>query len=31
MPSFDKKEFGENIRKFRKAKGLSQDNLAMVL
>lgn len=26
-----KKEFGENIRKFRKAKGLSQENLAMVL
>ena len=31
MPNFDKKEFGENIRKFRKAKGLSQENLAMVL
>ena len=31
MPSFDKKEFGENIRKFRKIKGLSQENLAMVL
>lgn len=31
MPSFDKKDFGENIRKFRKAKGLSQENLAMVL
>lgn len=31
MPSFDKKNFGENIRKFRKAKGLSQENLAMVL
>ena len=31
MPNFDMKEFGENIRKFRKAKGLSQENLAMVL
>lgn len=31
MPSFDKKEFGENIRKFRRIKGLSQENLAMVL
>lgn len=31
MPSFDKKDFGENIRKFRKSKGLSQENLAMVL
>ena len=31
MPSFDKKEFGKNIRKFRKIKGLSQENLAMVL
>lgn len=31
MPNFDIKEFGENIRKYRKAKGLSQENLAMVL
>ena len=31
MPSFDKKDFGENIRKFRRIKGLSQENLAMVL
>ena len=31
MPSFDKREFGENIRKFRRIKGLSQENLAMVL
>ena len=31
MPHFDKKEFGENIRKFRKIKGLSQENLAMAL
>ena len=31
MSNFDKKEFGNNIRKFRKAKGLSQENLAMIL
>ena len=31
MSSFDKKEFGENIRKYRKAKGLSQENLAMAI
>ena len=31
MSNFDKKEFGNNIRKFRKAKGLSQENLAMLL
>lgn len=31
MPSFDKKDFEENIRKFRRIKGLSQENLAMVL
>ena len=31
MSSFNKKEFGENIRKFRKAKGLSQENLAMAI
>ena len=31
MPSFDKKDFGENIRKFRRIKGLSQENFAMVL
>ena len=31
MSHFDKKDFGENIRKFRKAKGLSQENLAMAI
>lgn len=31
MTSFNNKDFGENIRKYRKAKGLSQENLAMVL
>ena len=31
MSNFDKKEFGKNIRKFRKAKGLSQENLAMAI
>jgi len=31
MPNFDKKDFGENIRKFRKAKGLSQENLAKAI
>ena len=31
MSSFNKKEFGENIRKFRKAEGLSQENLAMAI
>ncbi len=28
MSNFDRKEFGRNIRKFRKAKDLSQENLA---
>lgn len=31
MSNFDKKSFGENLRKFRKAKGLSLENLAMIL
>lgn len=31
MTSFNKKEFGANIRKFRRAKGLSQENLAYIL
>ena len=31
MSNFDKKEFGENIRRLRKAKGLSQENLAMAM
>lgn len=31
MSNFDKKVFGENIKKFRKTKGLSQENLAMAL
>ena len=31
MSNFDKKEFGKNIRKFRKSKGLSQENLAMAI
>lgn len=31
MSNFNKKDFGTNIRKFRKAKGLSQENLAMLL
>lgn len=31
MSNFDKKDFGENIKKFRKAKGLSQENLAMAI
>ena len=31
MPSFDKKVFGENIKKFRRAKGLSQENLAKAI
>lgn len=31
MPIFDKKEFGERLRKFRKEKGLSQENLANVI
>lgn len=31
MSNFDRKEFGRNIRKFRKAKDLSQENLAMTL
>lgn len=31
MSNFDKKDFGANIRKFRKAKGLSQENLASAI
>lgn len=31
MPSFNKKEFGERLKKYRKIKGLSQDNLAMTI
>ena len=31
MSSFDKKEFGKNIRRLRKAKGLSQENLGMAI
>ena len=31
MSNFDKKEFGKNIRKFRKFRGLSQENLAMAI
>ena len=31
MSDFDKKDFGKNIRKFRKAKGLSQENLAIAI
>ena len=31
MAKFDKKEFGNNIRRARKNKGLSQENLADVL
>lgn len=31
MADFDIKEFGKNIRKFRKIKGLSQENLAMAI
>ena len=31
MSGFNKKDFGENIRKFRRIKGLSQENLAMAI
>ena len=31
MSNFSKKDFGRNIRKFRKAKGLSQENLAKAI
>lgn len=31
MHGFNKKDFGENIKKFRKIKGLSQENLAMAI
>lgn len=31
MSNFDKKEFGKNIRKFRKSRGLSQENLAIAI
>ncbi len=31
MTEFNKKEFGERLREFRKAKGLSQENLAMII
>ena len=31
MSIFSKTDFGENIRKFRKARGLSQENLALIL
>ena len=31
MTKFDKKEFGNNIKKARKDKGLSQENLADIL
>lgn len=31
MSDFNKKDFGENIRKFRRIKGLSQENLAMAI
>lgn len=31
MSNFDGKEFGKNIKKFRRAKGISQENLAKVL
>ena len=31
MSNFDKKDFGENIKKYRKAKGLSQENLAKAI
>ena len=31
MSNFNKIEFGNNLRKFRKAKGLSQENLARVI
>lgn len=31
MSTFNNKDFGENIRKFRKARGLSQENLAIAI
>ena len=31
MAEFNRKEFGENIRKYRKAMGLSQENLARAI
>lgn len=31
MSSFDSKLFGKNLKKYRKLKGLSQDNIAMIL
>lgn len=31
MSTFNNKDFGENIRKFRKVRGLSQENLAMAI
>ena len=31
MSNFNKKEFGENIKKYRRIKGLSQENLAVAL
>lgn len=31
MSDFSKKDFGENIRNFRRIKGLSQENLAMAI
>lgn len=31
MSYFNKKDFGENIRRFRRIKGLSQENLAMAI
>ena len=31
MTEFNRKEFGERLKKFRKDKGLSQENLAMII
>lgn len=31
MAEFNKKDFGERLKKFRKDKGLSQENLAKVI
>ena len=31
MAEFNKSEFGERLKKFRKIKGLSQDNLAITI
>ena len=31
MAEFNKREFGERLRKFRKQKGLSQENLARII